>query len=142
MGGVNQRTLPVDFFFSTFLLGVAMVAMVATANHRADSPKTGWRIGVDTSRSTTHRVCVSAHAFASCGGGPRRVPTYATGVVCTRRSPFESTNAGWLLRRLGHPAVAQELVPDHQRHARPREGLTRGVAHVRALFAKSPGCTP
>ena len=41
-------------FFSTFLLGVAMVAMVATANHRADSPKTGWRIGVDTSRSTTH----------------------------------------------------------------------------------------
>ena len=46
-----------------------MVAMVAMANHRADSPKTGWRIGVDTSRSTTHRVCVSAHAFASCGGG-------------------------------------------------------------------------
>ena len=45
------------------------MAMVAMANHRADSPKTGWRIGVDTSRSTTHRVCESEHAFASCGGG-------------------------------------------------------------------------
>jgi len=67
------------------------------------------------------------------------VPTHATGVVCTRRSPFESTNAGWLLRRLGRPAVAQELVPDHQRHARLGEGLTRGVAHVRALFAKKSG---
>ena len=42
-----------------------MVAMVATANHRADSPSTGWRIGVDTSRSTTHRVCESEHAFTS-----------------------------------------------------------------------------
>ena len=60
----------------------------------------------------------------------------------SRTPPFESTNAGWLLRRLGRPAVAQELVPDHQRHARLGEGLTRGVAHVRALFAKSPGCTP
>ena len=46
-----------------------MVAMVAMANHRADFPKTDWRIGVDTSRSTTHRVCESEHAFASCGGG-------------------------------------------------------------------------
>ena len=115
-----------------------MVAMVAMANHRADSPKTGWRIGVDTSRSTTHRVCVSAHAFASCGGGRGEY-------LLTRRvwsAHGESTNAGWLLRRLGRPAVAQELAPDHQRHARPRKGLTRGVAHVRALFAKSPGCTP
>ena len=63
---------PWIFFFSFFLLGVAMVAMVATANHRADSPKTGWRIGVDTSRSTTHRVCESEHAPA--GGRPPQTP--------------------------------------------------------------------
>ena len=38
VGGVNQRTPPaLDFFLTTFVLGVAMVAMVATANHRADS---------------------------------------------------------------------------------------------------------
>ena len=47
-----------------------MVAMVAMANHRADSPKTDWRIGVDTSRSTTHRVCESEHAFTSRGAAP------------------------------------------------------------------------
>ena len=69
VGGVNQRTLPVDFFFNFSFRGWPWWPWWPRANHRADSPKTGWRIGVDTSRSTTHRVCESEHAFASCGGG-------------------------------------------------------------------------
>ena len=63
---------PWIFFFSFFLLGVAMVAMVATANHRADSPSTGWRIGVGTSRSTTHRARPHRRRHPTAAAAPRR----------------------------------------------------------------------
>ena len=79
-------------FFTTFVLGVAMVAMVATANHRADSPSTGWIRHSRGLWSKTHRVCESEHAFTSHGATPNsardccpRRPGPWPGVLRTRR---------------------------------------------------------
>ena len=52
--GVNQRTPSSDVFFTKFSLGVAKVAMVATANHRADLPLT---VGLDYRRAVPRTLC-------------------------------------------------------------------------------------